>query len=420
MSLSSCPAPSPCGIRRVQERKNAVSVPLALSSRVLGAPLVHRRFKPQRRTADFGRLREVGNPIDQVVDALPIDTETRCDLVRREVTGDLHGATVTPSSSRTTARLRVVQLLNSQGLMRMPERQVEIASAAEISLADSRSDLHQLICTTKGCAELIRTKGLCAQHHQQRLAGTVLSEHDRIPRSGPCLVNGCDQPRRSRGLCARHYDCGRRRTECPACGGTMDARSGICVTCHLAALAAHLPTDKTCPQCERTLPVSAFNFRKSSQGIAKWRSRCRECEATNSRLRASNAHRDRSKERLTKPYLDLRGYAKKLGIPWAEVVERYPADNRCELCRRTPQEANPGGRFVRLSLDHCHETGRLRGFLCNPCNTGLGHLGDTAERLRAALKYLHRQVPAPRSSSRSAAPFPGQLGIPIEAAAGEA
>ncbi|MFE3031560.1 endonuclease domain-containing protein [Streptomyces canus] len=141
------------------------------------------------------------------------------------------------------------------------------------------------------------------------------------------------------------------------------------------------------------MPIDAFRLRKAREGTARWRSRCKECEAADSRLRAKNAHRDRSKEKLAAPYLRLRKYAKELGIQWAEVVERYPADNRCDICGRTPEEASPGGRFVRLALDHCHETNRLRGFLCNPCNTGLGHLGDTAERLRVALVYLAKASP---------------------------
>ncbi|MFJ8784977.1 endonuclease domain-containing protein [Streptomyces sp. NPDC102476] len=173
----------------------------------------------------------------------------------------------------------------------------------------------------------------------------------------------------------------------------MKDTSGICVSCYRAAFAAQLPTQKACAQCDRTLPMEAFRFRKSREGTARWRSRCQECEATDSRLRAQNAHRDRSREKLSAPYLRLRKYAKELGIPWAEVVERYPADNRCEVCGRTPEEAMPGGRYVRLALDHCHETGALRGFLCSPCNTGIGQLGDTADRLRSALTYLLKGNP---------------------------
>jgi len=45
----------------------------------------------------------------------------------------------------------------------------------------------------------------------------------------------------------------------------------------------------------------------------------------------------------------------------------------------------------RLSVDHCHETGAIRGLLCNGCNLGLGKFKDSVESLRSAIAYLERQ-----------------------------
>lgn len=39
-------------------------------------------------------------------------------------------------------------------------------------------------------------------------------------------------------------------------------------------------------------------------------------------------------------------------------------------------------------IDHCHQTGRVRGILCGGCNTALGRLGDTVESLEQVVKYL--------------------------------
>lgn len=41
-------------------------------------------------------------------------------------------------------------------------------------------------------------------------------------------------------------------------------------------------------------------------------------------------------------------------------------------------------------IDHCHDTGAVRGLLCRPCNAALGVLGDTEESIRRVLSYLTR------------------------------
>lgn len=55
----------------------------------------------------------------------------------------------------------------------------------------------------------------------------------------------------------------------------------------------------------------------------------------------------------------------------------------CALCGKPPKK---NGR--PLHIDHCHETGRVRGILCFTCNGSLGHLGDTVEALEKVMRYL--------------------------------
>jgi hypothetical protein len=60
-----------------------------------------------------------------------------------------------------------------------------------------------------------------------------------------------------------------------------------------------------------------------------------------------------------------------------------PSSEVCECCGLPP-----GARA--LNLDHCHETGAFRGWLCGRCNTALGQLGDNEQGLLRALAYLRR------------------------------
>ena len=57
----------------------------------------------------------------------------------------------------------------------------------------------------------------------------------------------------------------------------------------------------------------------------------------------------------------------------------------CYICRR----AKGTGRR-RLSVDHCHETGIVRGLLCQPCNRDvLGHARDDTEFFERCIEYLN-------------------------------
>jgi hypothetical protein len=54
----------------------------------------------------------------------------------------------------------------------------------------------------------------------------------------------------------------------------------------------------------------------------------------------------------------------------------------CAICGERPD------REASLHVDHCHDTGRIRGILCLNCNQGLGKFDHDPELLQRAADYL--------------------------------
>src|SRR5262245_21001533 len=57
----------------------------------------------------------------------------------------------------------------------------------------------------------------------------------------------------------------------------------------------------------------------------------------------------------------------------------------CAIC------GNPE-TYRRLSMEHEHRSGKIRGLLCNSCNNGLGRFFDSEKLLRAAAKYIKKHT----------------------------
>ena len=49
------------------------------------------------------------------------------------------------------------------------------------------------------------------------------------------------------------------------------------------------------------------------------------------------------------------------------------------------------GKETKLYVDHCHESGDVRGLICHHCNTALGMAFDNIDTLKAMIKYLEKQ-----------------------------
>lgn len=131
---------------------------------------------------------------------------------------------------------------------------------------------------------------------------------------------------------------------------------------------------KVCITCKERLPKSEFHLCRR-QGH---QSRCKSCRKRWSaeKYKADPELRERRRNGH---------YISRYGMTYDEVLAlRERQDCKCAICR----EELAGGR--QEHVDHCHESGVVRGILCSECNTGIGKLQDSPALLRVAADYLEK------------------------------
>lgn len=61
-------------------------------------------------------------------------------------------------------------------------------------------------------------------------------------------------------------------------------------------------------------------------------------------------------------------------------------DRKCAICKCDYTET----RNERLVVDHCHDTGKVRGLLCHKCNAGHGQYNDNLNIMCDSAEYVAR------------------------------
>ena len=166
-----------------------------------------------------------------------------------------------------------------------------------------------------------------------------------------CSEPECESPVKAVGLCNAHYI--RRRKS--------DPRP---IFRHSITDCDPVKKEATCAICGR-VPVVV-----RATGRVECLPHKREVKA---KARATGRARARSRaDRLRDRY----------GLTTARLkILEEQAGGRCLICN---EEFGDSAYHV----DHCHDTGMVRGLLCRNCNLGLGFFGDDPSRLISAHLYL--------------------------------
>lgn len=112
-------------------------------------------------------------------------------------------------------------------------------------------------------------------------------------------------------------------------------------------------------------------------------------KATNSRRHRKTdkykVWRQENKERLAQKNWEYR-LMKDYGLTGEQYGQMFIEQcGNCAICGRNQSEFD-----YKLAVDHCHETGKVRGLLCRPCNQALGLLQEKAEIVSKAADYLRK------------------------------
>ena len=79
----------------------------------------------------------------------------------------------------------------------------------------------------------------------------------------------------------------------------------------------------------------------------------------------------------------------KYGLTFEDFMEMYEEqEGSCAVCDISIYWEDSPNTHQKACVDHCHDTGKVRGLLCNHCNRALGLLKENKETLNRMLEYI--------------------------------
>ena len=124
---------------------------------------------------------------------------------------------------------------------------------------------------------------------------------------------------------------------------------------------------KVCSKCNKEKSIDSFY--KNVRAKYGYYTKCKECY----RSYRKEWWKKRSKELGHWPFK-----AHYLNKKYKLTVTDIP--NICEVCFSN----------IRICVDHCHKTNKVRGYLCNNCNVTLGKVKEDPKILRKLAEYLEK------------------------------
>jgi len=150
---------------------------------------------------------------------------------------------------------------------------------------------------------------------------------------------------------------------------------------------------KICGKCKQERSLTEFNGDKNSPDKKSWQ--CKKCRADYRRSERVRARTSVYNKKYAKENLDLirqKERRNNLKYKFGLTVQQYDKmfqdqGGECKICSIAQSQLKK-----KLCVDHNHDTGRIRGLLCDSCNRAMGLLKESIPVIEKIIDYLKKDA----------------------------
>lgn len=136
---------------------------------------------------------------------------------------------------------------------------------------------------------------------------------------------------------------------------------------------------KICSKCK--IEKFTLDFSKNKNTKSGLSSYCKSCNTLNTTMWRIN---NPEKQAILHWKTDIKNFYNITSKDYHKLLQKQ--DYSCAICLIRQDQFKK-----RLSIDHCHISGNIRGLLCFNCNTALGKFKDSVQLLQSAQRYLEKE-----------------------------
>jgi len=258
------------------------------------------------------------------------------------------------------------------------------------------------VCKAEECSGSVRAWGYCNKHYTQvKKFGRLTPEREKNP-GRVCNIEGCNEEYYGKGICKKHYDQrrGQRRYEKDKEKIIKQSKQWRLDNPEKYKLSnfSYYWANR-----EKLLEHSKQYRKENAEVIRERKKKYHEDNKEKISIESAKRYKEnadqvkrnvRIYQQNNKDKLRLAHRRKQLalyGLSLDDYDVMLKAQNGvCAICGNQETDRDKQTNKVRcLAVDHCHETGEVRGLLCRRCNTGLGLFGTMSFLLKAC-SYLEK------------------------------